>query len=387
VLGLVLVTAWRVLRPPRPKAMVPPTKAVRIGEASIQPQVMVLGQSIVVLAPDGSLWEVFDRGFANPVQSNIVFRSIVGRGFDLFAFAADNSLYDNYGGGELVPAPQMEPPSMVAVSARCTYFLSATNARSPFGWVRGYGPRHDVQFAYERRWRTIAAGWELTGGIRADGSLWAWGNAPTGLVTKPVRLGNETNWVRLIGTGPGLVGRREDGSTWLVGYVPAWLPKLDPSRRGAAWSEPVRMPELDGWREVVLAEDFWGIASDGTLRIFGPTRSGDAGKLSAKEVVPDGGKQARWLALSAGEGEYAGGVLVGMTEDGWVWTWGRRRDLGALPKTPGEALRGSLSDLEWKIHTPAHVDEWLARRPKPRYTTNMVPARLVQFQAAPGEEN
>ena len=63
-------------------------------------------------------------------------------------------------------------------------------------------------------------------GVRKDGTLWAWGDLPPALVhapyfevfSKPVQIGNETNWLAAADCWPTLVALKNDGSLWKWDY-------------------------------------------------------------------------------------------------------------------------------------------------------------------------
>jgi alpha-tubulin suppressor-like RCC1 family protein len=79
-----------------------------------------------------------------------------------------------------------------------------------------------VQIGGDENWAVVSAGGAHSLGIKADGSLWAWGNNTEGqlgdgtLVNRllPVQIGTARNWVR-VAAGPWhTFAVRADGTLW-----------------------------------------------------------------------------------------------------------------------------------------------------------------------------
>ena len=75
-------------------------------------------------------------------------------------------------------------------------------------------------------WKMIAAGAYHSVGIKADGSLWAWGLNRFGQLgdgtdtdrTSPVQIGTATNWASIAGGYAHTIATQTDGSLWAWGY-------------------------------------------------------------------------------------------------------------------------------------------------------------------------
>jgi len=74
-------------------------------------------------------------------------------------------------------------------------------------------------------WKQISAGGWMSLGLRADGSLWSWGENWGGMLGignttdehGPVQVGNDTNWVSVTAKKEQAFGIRSDGSLWVWG--------------------------------------------------------------------------------------------------------------------------------------------------------------------------
>ena len=124
-------------------------------------------------------------------------------------------------------------------------------------------------------WVSISAGASLTTGVRADGTLWAWGQNNDGQLGDgtfvgrdvPTRIGTATNW-RSVYTDvdhPFTLAIRQDGSLWGWGKNfegqlgdGARTPRLAPTRVGTGTSWQIARPAT--YHSLALQQDgtLWG---------------------------------------------------------------------------------------------------------------------------------
>jgi alpha-tubulin suppressor-like RCC1 family protein len=104
-------------------------------------------------------------------------------------------------------------------------------------------------------WRAVGVGMTHSLALKADGSLWVWGdnrygqvgNGSTTNALLPVRVGRANDWLWAAGGGAYSVGLKTDGSLWMWGM---WGHTVAPENASMAWLRqtiakyniPVRLP-------------------------------------------------------------------------------------------------------------------------------------------------
>ncbi len=79
-------------------------------------------------------------------------------------------------------------------------------------------------------WTAIAAGSDHTVGLKANGTLWAWGDNTFGQLgngtnnnsTTPVQVGTDTTWVTIACNGGFTMGLKANGTLWGLGTKLLW---------------------------------------------------------------------------------------------------------------------------------------------------------------------
>ncbi|MEY5014798.1 MAG: hypothetical protein RIS92_1156, partial [Verrucomicrobiota bacterium] len=176
-------------------------------------------------------------------------------------------------------------------------------------------------------------------GVKADGSLWAWGGNGSGqlglgggrvgeTVLVPEVVGSWSDWEEVSAGDNFTVGIRR--SEVLVGGVSqtrrtlwAWggnesgqLGVGDVGMR----AEPVQVGVLTDWVKVSAGRDFvMGLRSDGSLWGWGSNGSGQLGNgtMVGSRVPVQVGALKVWKGVSAGRGH-----VLGVRVDGSMWAWG-----------------------------------------------------------------
>ena len=149
-----------------------------------------------------------------------------------------------------------------------------------------------ARIGQDRDWVAFAAGGAgqfgaQSAAIKRDGSLWAWGNwqgralsssnngvIKSNLVSRPTRLGDATNWVRLAcGVNHG-VALRNDGTLWIWGakaFAPEMTARHTPDLLAQVSSETNWVAAALGGRGLGGQEMLQALASDGTVWSWDPS--------------------------------------------------------------------------------------------------------------------
>ena len=194
----------------------------------------------------------------------------------------------------------------------------------------------------------VSAGGEHTVALRADGTVWTWGNSTAGLFAggvdrnstgnnRPVqvRLSSGGAFSNMIAVAAGeyhTVALRADGTVWTWGYN--FDGQLgDGTTTSSAWPIQVVAPSGTGHLSNVIAVAAGGIGNtvalraDGTVWAWGRNSDGQLGDGTrtnrtrpVQVLAPssDTGYLSNIIAIAAGSNNHT----VALREDGTVWAWG-----------------------------------------------------------------
>jgi alpha-tubulin suppressor-like RCC1 family protein len=161
--------------------------------------------------------------------------------------------------------------------------------------------------------------------LKADGSLWSWGNNSYGQLgdgtiedkTSPVRIGKEFNWVAIAAGLIHSLALKSDGTLWAWGNN--FCGQLGDGT-AVDQTAPVRIGKDTTWI-AIEAGDYHslGLKSDGTLWAWGLNSYGQLGngKTANKTAPVQIGKDATWARVSAGAFH-----TVALQKDMTLWAWG-----------------------------------------------------------------
>jgi alpha-tubulin suppressor-like RCC1 family protein len=169
--GVTLALLWLFLGIANPSV-----PAISIGPKRIKPQIVVSGDRVLLLAPDGSLW--------------------------------------TWGQGSGPHRLGMES-DWQAIAASFQAFVGLKTNGSLWQWKNSVGfeePPRELSPAHD--WRAVAAKNIGFAALKADGTLWS-------LDGSPVQLDESTNWVAVAGMNDYLAAVRGDGTLWVCGLASA----------------------------------------------------------------------------------------------------------------------------------------------------------------------
>ena len=182
-------------------------------------------------------------------------------------------------------------------------------------------------------WTAIDHGGEHACGIQSDGSLWCWGENNEGEVgdgtttdrRAPVRVGMDTTWTSVDAAFDHSCAIQAPGTLWCWGQGLTGV--LGDGTRGVRTS-PVRVGTEGDWRSVsARTAHTCGIRAAGTLWCWGTNQDGALGIGTAGGVYDTPqrvGTDSDWARVSAAGSLEPGtvGFTCAIKTDGSLWCWG-----------------------------------------------------------------
>jgi alpha-tubulin suppressor-like RCC1 family protein len=191
----------------------------------------------------------------------------------------------------------------------------------------------------DSNWAKISVGGEHVIALKQDGTLWGWGRNDFGQLgdgttnhrSAPVPIGTNAEW-KVIAAGGGFSGGhsaaiKTDGSLWVWGDYCPEVAGQD-VRKTEGQRTPLRLGTENDWQNVSAGDGFTlAIKKDGTLWIIGQDLTGMSGKRMSilkqlSRVIPGD----NWATAAAeGNGYYGGRTLYysyALDQHGKLWIWG-----------------------------------------------------------------
>lgn len=174
-------------------------------------------------------------------------------------------------------------------------------------------------------WVAVSAGTDHSVGIKADGSLWSWGrndlgqvgNGGTATCTAPVSIGEGQKWLSASAGYNHTLAVRADGTMW------AWGANGEGQLGDGTTTQrlsPVQVGAASDWRSAAAGGLYSiGLKSDGTLWAWGDNYFGSCGQATGSNYLRPVriGAASDWLAIAAGSDHG-----MALKHDGSLWTWG-----------------------------------------------------------------
>jgi alpha-tubulin suppressor-like RCC1 family protein len=165
---------------------------------------------------------------------------------------------------------------------------------STIPWPSG-GESSPRQVGTDTTWstsmETLSTGYNASGAIKTDGTLWMWGgngqgqlalNNKTGY-SSPKQVGTDTDWSVLTGAGAvGVHAIKTDGTLWSWGQNN--LGNLGHNNK-TQYSSPVQIPGT--WSKInsIALQATMGVKTDGTLWTWGSNEHGELGQNTGSPTM------------------------------------------------------------------------------------------------------
>jgi alpha-tubulin suppressor-like RCC1 family protein len=231
------------------------------------------------------------------------------------------------------------------------------------------GQNVPVRVGTETDWVTVAPGLVHNLALKADGSLWAWGqngNGPLGDGTAgdssdfnranksaPVQIGTAKDWESISAGYNHSLALKKDGSLW--GWGANFSGELGDGTSKGIRKIPGRIGESSDWRLVRAgASHSVAIKTDCSLWIWGYNSFGQIGDglTTNRELPVQIGIAKDWVWASGGVN-----YTIGLKRDGSLWAWGEKLVPPEHSKMKVQ-LAGVLSKLkiQWKFSPLKKMD-------------------------------
>ncbi|TGE23359.1 RCC1 domain-containing protein [Hymenobacter metallicola] len=217
----------------------------------------------------------------------------------------------------------------LAIRPDGTLWAWGSNVNSELGDATLTSRTSPVRVSSDTKWKTVKAGDSHSVATQADGSLWAWGSNTfgqvgvgfsSGHVSTPMQISPSAAWVSAGANGSHTVALRADGTLWTWGNNSnGQLGTENNSRTYIATPYPIE-PTVTTWRSISAGDRHTlAIKADGTLWAWGSNSDGQLGDgTTTRRMVPTQiGTATTWQSVSVSYGH-----TVALKTDGTLWAWG-----------------------------------------------------------------
>lgn len=181
--------------------------------------------------------------------------------------------------------------------------------------------------------------------IKADGTLWAWGDNNSGTLgtgnttssTTPVQVGTDSDWKQVVTGNDATLALKKDGTLWGWGFD-----SYGQLLGNSFVKSPMQLGTDTDWEQIFTAEyTVYGVKADGTLWVWGDLSGNRSGLESTESSSTSTPIQ---VTAVTGKVQFISGCgynrVVGVGENGVatkLYAWGSNAD-GALGNGTGVAV-------------------------------------------------
>lgn len=225
----------------------------------------------------------------------------------------------------------------IGLKADGTLWFWGNNSNGQFGdGFTSFNNVYPLQIGTASNWQDIFVGPNSSYGIKTNGTLWAWGNnvaAELGdgtLVDKliPTQIGTDTNWLTISPSAQGnhVLGLKTNGTIWSWGRNVAG--QLGNGTVGTNYNlVPTQIGIGTTWNSISAGfYASYAIKADGTLWAWGTNNFAELGIGNFNQVTTPTqiGTDTNWQTVISGSGH-----TIAKKTNGTLWIWGVNTD-GAL---------------------------------------------------------
>lgn len=189
--------------------------------------------------------------------------------------------------------------------------------------------------SYAQCWNFVSGGRQNTFGIKADSTLWGWGDNTYGQLAdgtfnnyaanlpQQISPSKAHNWASVSVGQFHVVSRKTDGTLWAWGDNFSGQLGIGNSGNGTGLNITTQIGSFTDWKTVLAAGDRCiAIKTNGTLWSWGLNDHGQLGDgtYADKDVPIQIGTSSNWKSVSI-----SGYHTTALKTDGTLWTWGRNR--------------------------------------------------------------
>ncbi|MGI4735907.1 MAG: RCC1 domain-containing protein, partial [Janthinobacterium lividum] len=176
--------------------------------------------------------------------------------------------------------------------------------------------------------RSLAMGSDFGLAVRGDGTLWAWGNnaygqlgiaTSTASTTRPVQVGTATDWVQVAAGQYHSLGLRADGTLYAWGYN--YYGQLgNATNNGTTTATPTPTLVAGTYTQVAAGQyHSLGLRADGTLYAWGSNAYGQLGNATNNGTTTATPTLVAGTYTQVAAGQYHS---LGLRADGTLYAWG-----------------------------------------------------------------